>query len=178
MAPRLFIYISWGGHINPPFLFRRKGMSWSKGGYTRPYVHSGADHFTDNGTISLSEQIVAQQDIENGIQQLESIRDTLKSEANKFLMGMDVNEANAQLLKLPNTYAGIAAKLIQNPNVIRSLVVPDGRNVSNNTLKNIFGKDNSRISKKIMSEINLLEEDIPVKKAASIIAKSIMQKVL
>lgn len=148
-------------------------MSWSKGGYTRPYVHSGADHFTDNGTISLSEQIVAQQDIENGIQQLESIRDALKSEADKFLMGMDVNEANAQLLKSPVTYAGIAAELIQNPTVIKSLVVPDRRNVSNKALKNIFEKDNSRISKKIISEINLLEEDIPIKDAALIIAKSI-----
>ena len=148
-------------------------MSWGKGGYQKPYIHSGADHFTNDGTISLSEQIVAQQDIESGIQQLKSIREILKNEADRFLMGLDTSEANAQLLKSPNTYAGIAAKLIQSPKVINSLVISSKGNVSNKELKKIFENDNSRISKKIMAEIKNLEEDIPVKKVASIIAKSI-----
>ena len=149
-------------------------MSWGKGSGQRPYVHSGADHFTDNGTISLSEQIIAEKDIEAGIQDLMSIRKVLKDEADKFLMGMGVKEANAQLLKLPYTYSGIATELIQSPQIIKSLIVSNSKgNVSKKDLERIFKKNNSRISKKIMSEIGSLEDEIPVEEVASIFARSI-----
>lgn len=148
-------------------------MSWGKGPGQRPYIHSGADHFTNGDSISLSEQIIAQKDIENGIIELEGIRDALKEEANRFLMGLGVEEANAQLLKLPYTYSGIATELIQSPQMIRSLVVSNSKAVSKKDIEDIFNKDNSRISKKIMKEIGSLDKDIPIEKMASIIAKSI-----
>ena len=149
-------------------------MSWGKGGYQRPYVHSGADHFTDGETISLSEQIIAQSDIESGINELEKISAKLKDEAKQFLLGMGVNEANANLLKLSDTYAGVAAEIIQNSSVIKSLVNSESKgSLSKKDLEEIFNKNNSRIFTKIRNEIGPLSDEISVEEMASIIAKSI-----
>ena len=149
-------------------------MAWRKGSGKRPYVHSGADHFTDGATVSIEEEIVAQQDIRNAIKTLENIRDKLKLEADSFLMGMDAKAANAELLKLPDTYAGIATSIIQDPNVIRSLVNSKSEGtISKQILTNTFQNDKSRVAQKIMNEIGSLEDSIPIEQIAKIIANSI-----
>lgn len=148
-------------------------MDKGRGSGGKPYVHSNVDNFMGDVSIGLSNMVLAEMDINNSIKVLERIRDQLKTEADKFLMGMGVNTANAELLRLDNTYAGIAANIIQRKDMITSLIVSNSEGyISKNDFTKILNKENI-ISKQILDIIGPLEEQVSVEKLAKIITTSL-----
>ena len=145
----------------------------NRGSGNRPYVHSNVDNFMGNVSIGLTNTVLAGMDINNSITVLEHVRNQLKMEADKFLMGMGVDTANAELLRLDNTYAGIAADIIQRKNIITSLIVSNSKGYINKTdFEKTLSKDNV-LTEQILNLIGPLEEQVPVEKLAKIIAKSL-----
>ena len=145
----------------------------NRGSGNRPYVHSNVDNFMGNVSIGLTNTVLAGMDINNSITVLEHVRNQLKIEADKFLMGMGVDTANAELLRLDNTYAGIAAGIIQRKDIITSLIVSNSKGYINKTdFEKTLSKDNV-LTEQILNLIGPLEEQVPVEKLAKIIAKSL-----
>ena len=141
-----------------------------RGSGGRPYVHSNANNFmNDVGKDNLGETIVATQNIKNSLITLEQIRDSLRDEAKAFLMGFDSASVTDQLLKLPDTYAGIAANIIQNSNVIASLVVSSSEGyVSKKQLSEILTNKEGVLEQTVLEAIGPLDEVIPVERLARI----------
>jgi len=133
-------------------------MAIAKANGNAPYIHSNIDNFaggvgTDLGHIG--DAVVNYDEIRSTIQSLKGIRDRLKEEAEKFLLGMHTDEVNANLLRLPDTYAGLAADIIQDPNLIKTLVTHFDINTKDIQEK-VFKKGNKnskRISQNILKEI-------------------------
>lgn len=145
----------------------------NRGSGNRPYVHSNVNNFMGDVSIGLTNTILAEMDINNSITVLEHIRDQLKLEADKFLMGMGVDTANAELLRLSNTYAGVAANIIQRRDIISSLVVSNSEGYINKVdFEKAFKKGNA-LTEQILNVIGPLEDQVPVEKLAKIIANSL-----
>ena len=143
----------------------------NKGSGNQPYVHSNVDNFMGNMSMGISNTILAENDINNSINVLEKIKEQLKLEADKFLMGMGVDTANSELLRLPNTYSGLAADIIQDRNIIASLVVSNSEGyISKIDLERILNKDRSEVNQQILNVIGPLENQVPIEKVAKIIA--------
>lgn len=143
----------------------------NKGSGNRPYVHSNVDNFMGNVSIGLTNTILAGTDINNSIAVLEHIRNQLKIEADKFLMGMGVDTANAELLRLSNTYAGIAANIIQRKDIITSLIVSNSKGYINKIdFEKILNKKGDNLSNQILNIVGPLENQISVEQLAKIIA--------
>ena len=122
-------------------------------------------------SIGLTNTILAETDINNSITVLEHIRDQLKLEADKFLMGMGVDTANAELLRLSNTYGGIAANIIQRRDIISSLVVSNSKGYINKIdFEKILNKKGDNLSNQILNIIGPLENQVSVEQLAKIIA--------
>ena len=141
-----------------------------------PYIHSNVDYFKDEVSNNFTESIVVGFDEMNDtINSLIKISNQLKEEANDFLMGMGVQEVNVELLKLPNTYAGIAADIIQRPEIVNSLIKNFNINVVD-IEKNIFkkgGKEENQIKKYILKEIGEVEQ-ISASRLAGIIGQAFL----
>lgn len=145
----------------------------SKGSGAQPYVHSHINHISGGDTISLAESMVSHDTIANSITILEGIRDQLQKEAEKFLMGHGVNEVNAELLKLSDTYAGLAADIIQDRNMIASLLVSSSKGyINKNQLKNTLLKNNSEITDVVIKQIDNLDDKISIEEVAKIISSA------
>lgn len=139
-----------------------------------PYIHSNVDYFKDGLGGSLTDTIVVGSDEMNQtIDSLRKISEQLKNEAEDFLMGMEVKEVRADLLKLPDTYAGIATEIIQNHAVIASLVNNfniNTKDIEDNIFKNANKKD-AKIRDYILNEIKDVEQ-ISASRLAAIIGQS------
>ena len=143
----------------------------NRGSGNRPYVHSNVNNFMGDVSIGLTNTILAETDINNSITVLEHIRDQLKLEADKFLMGMGVDTANAELLRLSNTYGGIAANIIQRRDIISSLVVSNSKGYINKIdFEKILNKKGDNLSNQILNIIGPLENQVSVEQLAKIIA--------
>ena len=150
--------------------------SINTGSGNEPYVHSNVDRFKGNASVSISGTIIASRaTIDFSIQALESVRDSLKKQADDFLKGHSITEVNADILKAETTYAGIAANIIQNRNIILTTIKDKGyinKNELEETIISNLSKKSTRIANKIKTEILLQGEQIPTQKAAEIIARS------
>lgn len=143
----------------------------------RPYVHSNADNLMSNGSITLVESMVAQKDIEHSITILQGISEQLKKEAEKFLMGCGAETVMPDILRLPDTYAGLAADIIQNKNIITSLLVSTSEGyVSKEQISKVLDKQEGEIEQIVLQKINSLDEIIPIEKFAVIIGAAMGNK--
>lgn len=148
-------------------------MAIAKNNGAAPYIHSNVDHFNANIAFNATDAIVDISEIKRTIQSLNKIYNDLKEEAEKFLMGMGLNEVNADILRISDTYAGLAADIIQDPEVIKSLVVNFNINVED-IKKQVFKEGNSNekaIQEQILKEIGSAEQ-ISIGRLARIVAKS------
>lgn len=166
-----FIYISWAVGRLAHFIL--EGTMINRGNGERPYIHSNINRFNGRKTISLSDLIVTEMEVVESVNILENISQQLKQEADKFLMGMDVGTANAELLRLPNTYAGLATDIIQNRNIITSLLVSSSEGYIKKTeLENILNKKEDQVAQLVLQEIGSLDDQVSVEKISKIIAKA------
>lgn len=148
-------------------------MAILKGNGNQPYVHSNVERFNGRKTVSLTDMVVASTDVQSSITTLTNISNELKREADKFLMGMGVDTANAELLRLPNTYAGLAADIIQSRDIIASLIVSGSEGyVSKSQLIDKLSKQRDRVTNKLLKELDVLDEEISVEKLSKLIAQS------
>lgn len=149
----------------------------NRGSGGRPYVHSNANNFMNDIDDNLGDTIVVAENIKNSLITLEQIRDDLKNEAEAFLMGFDSKAVNDQLLKLPDTYAGIATNIIQNSDVIASLIVSSSEGyISKEQFSNILQKQGGTLEQLVLSAIGPLDEVIPIEKLATIIGAAMGNK--
>ena len=149
----------------------------SIGSNGRPYVHSNADNLMSNGSITLTESMITQKDIEHSITILQGISEQLKEEAEKFLMGCGAETVMPDILRLPDTYAGLAADIIQNKNIITSLLVSTSEGyVSKEQISKILDKQGGDIEQIVLQKINSLDEIIPIEKFAVIIGAAMGNK--
>lgn len=148
-----------------------------RGSGGRPYVHSNANNFMNDVGNNLGETIVVTQNIKNSLITLEQIRDSLRDEAKAFLVGCDSTDVIDQILKLPNTYAGIAASIIQNNDVIASLIVPSSEGfVSKEQFSSILQKQEGALEQTVLQAIGPLDEVIPIERLAKIIGAAMGNK--
>lgn len=148
-------------------------MAILRGNGNQPYVHSNVERFNGRKTVSLTDMVVTSADVQSSITTLTNISNELKREADKFLMGMGVDTANAELLRLPNTYAGLAADIIQNRDVIASLIVSGSEGyISKSQLIDKLSKQRDRVTNKLLKELDVLDEEISVEKLSKLIAQS------
>lgn len=86
-----------------------------------PYVHSNIYHF--NTDVQLIDQsFSAQEKLESIIANLEQMSTQLRSEAESFLGGRDYKEVSSELFDAPNTFRGIALKVVRNPDFGRKML--------------------------------------------------------
>lgn len=147
-------------------------MAINFGSGDAPYVHSNINNFQYNSP-DIGDVITRDVDLTSSIATLETIRNRLKNEADQFLMGMGTEKADADLLMADNTYSGIATRIIQNPSVIRSLVVSSVGDVSLTDLKKMLNNGNAgeRIKNNILNLLND-RNNISVEELSQIIGKS------
>jgi len=137
-----------------------------------PYVHSNEERFRfnagageDYGAMSNALQ---SKDIQASIDELIKIRNSLKVTADDFLMGMEVKEVNAELLKNPNTYAGIATRIIQSGDLAETLF--NGEIVSRNDIEDLM--NDNKYHDIIMKKIGRFKDSIALNKMTQIIIDS------
>ena len=126
------------------------------GGANDPYVHSNIANWSVGGYESLP-SLVEKNKVNDSIASLEAIRNELKAEADKFLMGSTAEFMDYCINNEYNTYADIAVKLLQEPDAINALMI---ENISPQMSKKDISKlleHAPELEKQIFNMININE---------------------
>ena len=134
------------------------------------YVHSNIHGVTDTaGPEDLQQQLITNNQIDESIATLEEICRQLKAEAEDFLQGTPFSTMNAELLSLGNTYSAIANDVINDPQLIKSLVVSEAT-INATAVKELTKKLPDTIREQILAEVH--SEQIGVAALSKIIGRA------
>lgn len=137
------------------------------GGANNPYVHSNIANWSVGGYESLP-TLIEKNKVNDSIISLISIRNELKAEAEKFLMGCSVDFMDYCVNNEYNTYADIAVKLLQDSDAIKALMIEDtsGPQMSKSDVRKLL-EHNSELKNIIIDSMNIKEiETIGVRSLA------------
>ena len=134
------------------------------------YVHSNIHGVTDTaGPEDLQQQLITNNQIDESIATLEEICEQLKAEAEDFLQGTPFSTMNAELLSLGNTYSAIANDVINDPQLIKSLVVNEAV-INATAVKELTKKLPDTIREQILAEVR--SEQIGIAALSKIIGRA------
>lgn len=134
-----------------------------------PYVHSNIYNFhsqVDGGFLD-TRSVHGQKRLNEQIDEVQHLRNQLKSAADDFLGGLTPQQASNQLLNNPRTYSKIALEILRSEKMRQSLIITN--QYSTQSVKNFFG--NNKLQ-------NRLREIIDTNDLATISAEELADEIM